>query len=286
MKGDLFDPRTLLDKYGLRAKKSWGQNFLISERVYEAICRAAVPHPAEFVVEIGAGLGTLTMRLALHAREGHIVAVERDRDMVNVLRAELVETLNVEIAEANALELDYFALATRAGKPLSVVGNLPYQIATKLIFGMIEARSVCSRMVIMLQREMADRVLAPPDADAYGALGVMVQTYCDARSITRAPSTAFYPAPKVDSTVIQLTPLPGAATRVPIDDEKRYSVLVHAAFGQRRKTLRNALRSRWDDDAVSSAFTAADIDGGRRGETLSVAEFGRLSNVIGPARPT
>jgi 16S rRNA (adenine1518-N6/adenine1519-N6)-dimethyltransferase len=138
----------------------------------------------------------------------------------------------------------------------------------------------------MLQKEMADRVVAAPDTDAYGGLGVMVQTYCDVRQVIKAPSAAFYPAPKVDSAVVELTPLPGGRTRAPITDEKEYSALVHAAFGQRRKTLRNAMRSRWDDAAIATGLTGAEIDGMRRGETLSVAEFARLSNALPAARPT
>jgi len=283
---EFTDARALLDKYGLRAKKSWGQNFLISTRVYDAIVNTSVRAPDDFVVEIGGGLGTLTARLAHAASAGRVVVVERDRDMVDVLRGELGLTPNVEILEQNALELHYERLAAQAGKPLVVVGNLPYQIASRLIFGMIDARIHCARMVIMLQKEMADRVLAAPDTNAYGALGVMVQTYCDVRSVIKAPSAAFYPAPKVDSAVVQLTPLPGARTREPIDDEKQYSAVVHAAFGQRRKTLKNALRSRWDDEAIIAGLAKAEIDGIRRGETLSVAEFARLSNLLSPARPT
>jgi 16S rRNA (adenine1518-N6/adenine1519-N6)-dimethyltransferase len=254
--------------------------------VYDAIVKTTVRAPDDFVVEFGGGLGTLTARLAHAASAGTVAVVERDRDMVDVLRGELGATPNVRILEQNALELHYEALAKDAGKPLAVVGNLPYQIASRLIFGMIDARIHCARMVIMLQKEMADRVLAPPDADAYGALGVMVQTYCDVRPVVKAPSTAFYPAPRVESAVIELTPLEGGRTRAPIDDEKQYSALVHAAFGQRRKTLRNAMRSRWDDEAIFAGLAAADIDGGRRGETLSVAEYAKLSNALPPARAT
>ncbi len=283
---EFADPRGLLDKYGLRAKKSWGQNFLISTRVYDAIVRTTVRAPDDFVVEIGGGLGTLTARLAEAASAGTVAVVERDRDMVDVLRGELGGVVNVRILEQNALELHYEALAKEAGKPLVVVGNLPYQIASRLIFNMIDVRTHCTRMVIMLQKEMADRVIAAPDTDAYGALGVMVQTYCDVRQIIKAPSSAFHPAPKVDSAVVELTPLPGGRTREPIDDEKHYSALVHAAFGQRRKTLRNAMRSRWDDEAIATGLAGAAIDGIRRGETLSVAEFARLANALPAARPT
>jgi 16S rRNA (adenine1518-N6/adenine1519-N6)-dimethyltransferase len=280
------DPRVLLEKYGLRAKKSWGQNFLVHEKVYEGIVRAAVREPSAWVVEIGAGLGTLTARLAAAASAGRVIAVERDRDMVAVLRGELGALPNVEIAEENALAFDYAAVAARAGKKIVACGNLPYQIASRLVFGMLDARAHLERIVIMLQKEMADRVLAAPDTDAYGAMGVMVQTWADVRRVVQAPRGAFHPAPRVDSSVIELTPLPGAAPRVPLADEARYSALVHAAFGQRRKTLRNAMRSRWDAEETARALAAAGIDGDRRGETLSIAELARLANELAPARAT
>jgi len=281
-----MDVRAILERHGLSAKKSWGQNFLASDRVYDAIVRATVRSEDEQVVEIGAGLGTLTDRLADAARTGRVVAVERDRDMIAVLRADLGLRPNVVIAEENALEFDYAAVAAQAGKRVAVVGNLPYQIASRLIFGMLEARTAWSRAVIMLQKEMAERVVAEADSEHYSALSTMVQTYANVRTVTHAGSRCFYPAPKVDSTVIELTPLPGDQTRAPIDDEKRYSALVHAAFGQRRKTLRNALRSRWDDEAVAAGFAKTGIDGGRRGETLTVAEFATLANAMPNARPT
>jgi 16S rRNA (adenine1518-N6/adenine1519-N6)-dimethyltransferase len=248
--------------------------------------KATVKSEDEHVVEIGAGLGTLTDRLADVARNGQVTAVERDRDMVAVLRADLGQRPNVVIAEANALEFDYAAVATAAGKRVAVVGNLPYQIASRLIFGMLEARSAWSRAVIMLQKEMAERVVAEADSEHYSALSTMVQTYANVRTVTHAGSRCFYPAPRVDSTVIEMVPLAGDKTRAPIDDEKRYSALVHAAFGQRRKTLRNALRSRWDDEAIAEGFGKTGLDSGRRGETLTVAEFAVLANALPNARPT
>jgi 16S rRNA (adenine1518-N6/adenine1519-N6)-dimethyltransferase len=133
----------------------------------------------------------------------------------------------------------------------------------------------------MLQKEMADRLVAPADSEHYGALGVMVQTVAEVRRIVPAPARAFSPAPKVDRAVVMITPLAGGGTRVPIADPKRYGVVVHAAFGQRRKTLRNALRARFADEAVLAACAATGIDAGRRGETLSIAEFARLSDALG-----
>jgi 16S rRNA (adenine1518-N6/adenine1519-N6)-dimethyltransferase len=268
-------PRALLEKYGFHAKKSWGQNFLVSERVYDAIVRATVRAPDEWVVEIGAGLGTLTSRLADALPDGRLFAIERDRDMVSVLRAELAGRGNVEIVEANALTYDFAAL----GRVVSVCGNLPYQIASPLLFHVIDARAHVRRAVVMLQKEMADRLVARPGTPAYGALGVMIGTYADVRTVVRAPAGAFFPAPKVDSAVVEIAPLP--APRAPISDEKSYGDVVHAAFGQRRKTLRNALRARFDADAVERALAATGLDGGRRGETLSIPEFAALAGALG-----
>ncbi len=276
------DPRALLDKYGLTPKKSWGQNFLVADNVYGAIVRAAARAEDDWVVEIGAGLGTLTARLADAVPRGRVVAVERDRDMVAVLRGELGGRANVDIAEANALAFDYGAVAAAAGKRVAVAGNLPYQIASPLIFNLLEARRHVTRGVIMLQKEMADRIRAKPGTSEYGALGVMVTTLADVRLVVRAPAGAFHPRPRVDSAVLELTPL--ATPRFAIADDRRYSQVVHAAFGQRRKTLRNALRAAFDDEAVAGALAAAGIDGQRRGETLDLAEFAALANGLSDAR--
>jgi 16S rRNA (adenine1518-N6/adenine1519-N6)-dimethyltransferase len=282
--GAVADPRALLAKYGFAPKKSWGQNFLVAESVYAAIVRAAARAEDDWVVEIGAGLGTLTARLADAVPAGRVVAVERDRDMVTVLRGELAARANVEIAEANALAFDYGAVAAAAGKPVAVAGNLPYQIASPLIFNLLDARRHLSRAVIMLQKEMADRIRAKPGTSEYGALGVMVTTVADVRLVVKAPAGAFHPRPKVDSAVIELVPL--VAPRFALGDEKQYSRVVHAAFGQRRKTLRNALRSAFDDAAVDGALAATGINGQRRGETLDLAEFAALARELSGAHGT
>jgi 16S rRNA (adenine1518-N6/adenine1519-N6)-dimethyltransferase len=274
-------PRALLDKYGLRAKKSWGQNFLVADSIHAAIVRATVRADDDWVVEIGAGLGTLTARLAAAVPRGRVLAVERDRDMIAVLASELGSAPNVEIRAEDALAFDYPGAAVRAGKPVVVVGNLPYQIASPLLFSILESRRGVSRAVVMLQRELADRILAEPGTKEYGALGIMIGTYADARVVARAPAGAFYPPPKVDSMVLELTPLPGP--RYPLIDERRHRAVVQAAFQQRRKTLRNALRAAGLDDG--SALARAGIDGARRGETLSIQEFTELANQTCPSSP-
>jgi 16S rRNA (adenine1518-N6/adenine1519-N6)-dimethyltransferase len=272
------DPRRVLARHGLRAKKSWGQNFLVDRRVHQAIVAAAALVPDDWVVEIGAGLGTLTAHLAEAVPEGRVIAVERDRDMAAVLRIELAGRPLVEIAEENALHLDYASLAARAARPLVVVGNLPYQIASPLLFRVLEARPHVRRCVLMLQKEMAERILAGPGTKAYGALGVMVRTYAEARSIIRARAGAFHPPPKVDSKVLLLDPL--AAPRVADSIAARYAQVVHAAFEQRRKTLKNALSARWESAVVDQALAHGGIDGRRRGETLTIEEFTRLAEAL------
>jgi 16S rRNA (adenine1518-N6/adenine1519-N6)-dimethyltransferase len=274
------DARVLLARYQLRAKKGFGQNFLISDRAFRAIVDATVRSDDDWIVEIGAGLGTLTARLAERVPEGKVIALERDPDMIAVLRAELAGVDNVEIEPTDALRYDLRMAARWRGDQITVCGNLPYHIAAPLLFRVIEAREVVRCAVVMIQREMADRIVAPPGSKAYGAIGVMLRTYADVAVVAKVGAGCFVPPPKVDSTVIKLTTLAGGRSRVPIADAKHYASVVHAAFGQRRKTLRNALRAVFDEAAVDGALAATGIDGGRRGETLDIAEFGRMAEAL------
>jgi 16S rRNA (adenine1518-N6/adenine1519-N6)-dimethyltransferase len=274
------DPRTLLKQYGLTAKKSWGQNFLVSESAYRGIVDAAVRDDDDWVVEIGAGLGTLTMRLAQRVPEGKVIAVERDRDMVKVLEAELGHLDNVEIHPANALEYDFASIARWHAGPVAVAGNLPYQIASQILFRLLDCRGAWSRAVVMLQKEMADRLVAAPDTSAYGALGVIIGTWCAIDRVVGVKATGFTPAPKVASAGVRHRP--HAEPIATIDDPTHYVAVVHAAFGQRRKTLRNALRAVFPVEAVDAALAATGTDGQRRGETLSIPEFAALAAHLPP----
>jgi 16S rRNA (adenine1518-N6/adenine1519-N6)-dimethyltransferase len=270
----MSDAHALIAKYGLRAKKSWGQNFLVDERAYREIVHACAIGDGDWVAEIGAGLGTLTARLA--ATGAHVVAIERERDMLAVLRSELGGDARIEVVEANALTYDYAALAARAGRPPVIVGNLPYQIASPILFRLLETPAPLARIVVMLQKEMADRIVAPPGEKAYGALSVMVRFYCEPKLVCRVRAGGFVPAPRVDSAVLRIVP---HQERLAVSDQK-FSDVVHAAFNQRRKTLRNALSAAFDSDRVDQALAAASIDGMRRGETLSVAEFAAITKAI------
>ncbi len=271
----ILDARTLLRRYDLHAKKSWGQNFLVDERSYSAIVGASALSPSDVAVEIGAGLGTLTSRLL--ATGATVIAVERERDMCSVLRTELSQSPRFVLREENALHVDLDVISAQYGRRLVLVGNLPYQIASPLIFRFLAMRHSLRRIVIMIQREMADRVLAPPGSRNSNALGVQVQMLCAVRRVCQVGRGAFLPPPRVDSSVILLDPLP--QTAVPLLDHDMFHQVVRAAFGQRRKTLRNALSAAFPDEAMDRLATCG-IDLMRRGETLTLAEFATLSDTL------
>lgn len=271
-----MDARQLLKKHGQRAKKSWGQNFLVDEGAYRAICDATWATRDDAVLEIGAGLGTLTVRLAAIA--GQVYAIERDRELAAILREELAPYPNITLFEDNALTYDYAALAEAQARPLIVVGNLPYNIATPILFRLFAQRRRMRRIVLMLQREMAERIAATPERGSYGALSVMVQLYGDAKIVRRVGRGGFVPAPKVESAVLSIELFADGGTRLPVVDEARFSTVVHAAFNQRRKTLRNALSTVYP--AVDAWLGPLGIDSQRRGETLSVAEFVAIANAM------
>lgn len=277
------DARVILARYGLRAKKAFGQNFLISDRAFRAIVDATVRTDEDWIIEIGAGLGTLTARLAERVTAGKVIALEHDPDMVAVLRTELAGVDNIEIEQVDALRYDLKMAAKWRGEPVTVCGNLPYHISSQLMFKVIEARTSVTQAVVMIQKEMADRIVASPGTKEYGAIGVMLRTYADITTVAKVGAGSFVPAPKIDSTVIRMVPLQGGQPRVPIANDKHYSTVVHAAFGQRRKTLRNALRAVFAADGVDAALSSTGIDGQRRGETLDIAEFGALAAVLPPA---
>lgn len=273
----ILDAREILRRYGLQAKKSWGQNFLIDERAYAAIVAACALEPGDLAVEVGAGLGTLTSRLLQTGAT--VIAVERERDMCDVLRHELGERPRFTLREEDAMQTDYAALA--AGRPMVIVGNLPYQIAAPLLFKFLAARAAVRKIVIMLQREVAMRLLARPDTEDYSALTAQVHMLATVRRVCQVSRGGFLPAPRVDSTVVQLEPL--LTTAAPVLDLGCYSQVVKAAFGQRRKTLRNALAT-MSDAAGLAAVAATGIDLQRRGETLSVHEFAQIADAITLAR--
>jgi len=277
------ESRRLLEKYGLVAKKSWGQNFLVDRGVLERIARAVGAGPDDVVVEIGAGLGALTRALAgASPPPRRIVAVERDPDMLGVLRAELGGTPSIEVRAADAARLDLAAEAAAAGRPVVLAGNLPYQIGSVLLVAAAQAAPSIARAVVMVQRELAERVVAPPGSKTYGRLTVTVQQRLAPRILFHVGAGAFHPRPRVVSSVMELRPRP--APLAPVDDAALFERVVKEAFGTRRKMLRRALEPAFGAAAVAAALGRADIAGTLRAEALGVPEFARLANAFGAVR--
>lgn len=274
--------RELLDRFGLRPKKNWGQNFLVDDNVKRKIVEAVQVGPEDTVVEIGAGLGAITEALAAQAK--HVIAVDRDPDMIAVLHSLFDGKEHVEVQALDALDFNFTAAAEKAGRPVRVAGNLPYQITTPLLFHVLEQSAqgaVVSRAVFMVQKEVADRLAATPDSKIYGRLSVMVQQVAEVKSLFRVSPHAFLPQPKVVSTVFALTPR--AQPLAAVVSDALFSSVVRHAFGSRRKMLRRALDAAFGAQVVSQGLANAGIDETRRAETLTVAEFGALTNAMAEA---
>lgn len=251
---------------GHRPRKSLGQHFLHDPGVQARIVAAIAPQPDDCMVEIGPGLGALTRLLLGRVRQLHVV--ELDRDLAARWRAEAASGLPLTVHEADALEFDF----ARLGDGLRLVGNLPYNISTPLLFHLAEQAAHIRDMHFMLQKEVVERIVAAPATPAYGRLSVMMQARFRVQKLFNVAPMAFTPPPRVASAVVRLEPLP--ETAIPYRDAARFSEVVARAFSQRRKTLRNALRGCVD----AAIFAALGIDPGRRGESLSVDEFAALAN--------
>jgi 16S rRNA (adenine1518-N6/adenine1519-N6)-dimethyltransferase len=253
-------------------RRALGQHFLHDAGIARAIVDLVAPTASDLVVEIGPGAGALTGLLA--ERAGRVVALEIDRALGAALRTRLP---SVEVLDADARTWDYAGLAPPAGGRVLIVGNLPYSVGKPILAALIEARAAIDEMALMLQREVAERVAAPPGGKAYGSLSVFVQLHCDVRVALRAPPGAFRPAPKVESAVLHLRVL--RQPRVPLADARRFERVVRAAFAQRRKTLANALGAGLGLplELVRRAAAAAGVDPTRRAETLTIPEFAELT---------
>lgn len=258
------DPRRVLAREGLVAKKSFSQNFLVAESVVERIAAAAVPAEGALVVELGPGLGTLTAGLLRHGARVH--AVERDRDMIAVLGRALPHP-RLTVVEGDAATVDLEAIAAREGAPVALAGNLPYAITGAIFRRLVEQRAHVERAVVMVQKEVRDRLLAPPGDKAYGALTVFTRAFFDATPVVTVSPGSFHPAPKVASAVVKL--VPRAAPRA--EDTPTFQRVVRALFDQRRKTSRNALIAAFvDAERVDRALADAAVEPRLRGETFDV----------------
>ena len=272
------DPRAALREAGLRPKKSFGQNFLVAEPIARGVAAACV-HEDEVgrarVVEIGAGTGALTRLLV--ERAASVVAVERDRDLVPLLVAELGEHARIVEGDAQTVDLTALLGEHTEGAPRVLCGNLPYAITGPLLRRAVEHASRLERVVFMVQDEVASRLTARPGTKDWGALSVFVRAAYDVRRVLRAPPGAFHPPPGVTSAVVELTP-----SRPPRAQETdRFRALVRRAFEARRKTLRNA----WaglapTPQALTAAAERAGVSLDARGETLAVEDFARMAAAL------
>ena len=248
-----------------KPRKRFGQHFLTDRHYLDAVVHAIDPRPGDAMVEIGPGTGLLTAELLKVVR--HLAVIEIDRDLAAALRGRYPPE-RLQVHEGDVLDFDFAALPPE----LRVVGNLPYNVSTPILFRAADHAGRIRDCTFMLQREVVDRMVAEPDSADYGRLSVMLQYRFEMALAVEVPPHAFTPPPKVDSAVVRMRPLPASRPRA--RDEAHFARLVAAAFSQRRKTLRNAARALADE----TAFAAAGIDPSRRGETLSVAEFIALSD--------
>lgn len=270
----MMQPKELIRRAGIQLRKGLGQHFLVDQGVVREILRMAALTREDTVIEVGSGLGSLTMALAEVA--GKVIALEKDEKLYALLQDRLASYPHVERVRTDALFFDYASLEPGT----KVVSNLPYSIATPLLFRFIEQRGRITEMVLMFQKEVADRLMAPPGGKEYGSLSLAVRLYSQVEKGFKVPPSAFWPRPKVESMVVRLTLL--TKPRVELANEKLFFEVVRASFAQRRKTLLNNLKRAnllgCDPRFWEEACRQLGIDPTRRGETLSLEEFAALSN--------
>ncbi|RZA20158.1 MAG: 16S rRNA (adenine(1518)-N(6)/adenine(1519)-N(6))-dimethyltransferase RsmA [Lysobacteraceae bacterium] len=257
------------------AKKHLGQNFLHDRGVIDKIVQAVNPQPGDQIVEIGPGQGALTFPLL--KRHGALTAIEFDRDLHAPLQAAAREHGALRLIEGDVLGVDFSALAGElavAGGQIRLVGNLPYNLSSPILFHALDHAPAIRDMHFMLQKEVVDRMAAGPGSKVYGRLSVMLQAYCAVTPLFIVPPGAFRPAPKVESAVVRL--VPKARESIQVADHRSFANVVRAAFGQRRKTLRNALNGVADTAQIEAVGLRADA----RAEQVEVAGFVRLANLI------
>ncbi|HUL30494.1 MAG TPA: 16S rRNA (adenine(1518)-N(6)/adenine(1519)-N(6))-dimethyltransferase RsmA [Thermodesulfobacteriota bacterium] len=270
--------RQELAEHGLFAKKRLGQHFLVDRNILSKVVQTAEIRKEDVILEIGPGLGEMTLALARSARR--VIAVEIDAALAEILRKKLADLPNVEVVKSDILKVDFKSLFEEERRPVKVVANLPYQISTPLLFRFIESKEFFSTLTLMLQKEVAARMAAPPGGKEYGPLSIFVQVYLDASVRFSIKPSAFFPAPKVDSAVVHM--VWKGNPRVESQDEEWFKKVVKASFGYRRKTLVNALKHSELPlpDSIESKMEAAEIDPRRRPETLTMEEFIRLAAAL------
>ena len=272
--------KEVVQKHNFKFSKSLGQNFLIDTNVIDRILEGARVKEGDYVIEVGPGIGTLTKEMGRSAEK--VVAIEIDKTLIPILEETLADFPNIEVINQDILKVNVQELVKEKlnGGPVKLVANLPYYITTPIVMKFLEEDIPVTDIVVMVQKEVADRMNAKPNTKDYGALSVAVQYYCDTEIVAKAPRHMFIPQPNVDSTVIGLHVREEQIYHV--DNEDIFFKTVKASFGQRRKTLLNSLGGLGflSKDQIKEALKEANIDEKRRGETLSIEEFASLSNAV------
>ena len=272
--------KEVVQKHNFKFSKSLGQNFLIDTNVIDRILEGARVKEGDYVIEVGPGIGTLTKEMGRSAEK--VVAIEIDKTLIPILEETLEDFPNIEVINQDILKVNVQELVKEKlnGGPVKLVANLPYYITTPIVMKFLEEDIPVTDIVVMVQKEVADRMNAKPNTKDYGALSVAVQYYCDTEIVAKAPRHMFMPQPNVDSTVIGLHVREEQIYHV--DNEDIFFKTVKASFGQRRKPLLNSLGGLGflSKDQIKEALKEANIDEKRRGETLSIEEFASLSNAV------
>ena len=270
--------RKELAEYGLFPKKRLGQHFLMDRNILNKVIETAQVGKGDVVIEVGPGLGEMTLALARLAKQ--VIAVEIDPQLVEILKKKLADCPNVEVVRSDILKVDFRPFLEKEGHPVKVVANLPYQISTPLLFRFIEAREVFSTFTLMLQKEVAQRMAASPGRKEYGRLSVLLQMFLDLSVRFFIPPSAFFPRPKVESAVVHL--VWKEKPMIEKNDEEWFKRIVKACFGYRRKTLLNALKHSELPlpESIESRMEKIGIDPRRRPETLAIDEFVRLADAL------
>ncbi len=270
--------RSELRKYGLSPRKRLGQHFLVDPNILNKVIRTAQVGKEDVVLEVGAGPGGMTLALAREVKK--VIAVEIDPRLVEILKEKVSGCQNVDVVKSDILKVDFKRFLKKEGHPVKVVANLPYQISTPLLFRFIESKEVFSTLTLMLQKEVAERVVAPPGKKEYGPLSIFVQLFLDVSTRFFIKPSAFFPPPKVESAVVHMTwkkkPM------IQKDDEEWFRRVVRACFGYRRKTLINALKHSELPlpESAESKIEKIGIDPRRRPETLTIEELANLAEAL------
>jgi 16S rRNA (adenine1518-N6/adenine1519-N6)-dimethyltransferase len=270
--------RQELKEYGLFPKKRLGQHFLVDRNILNKVIWAAQVEKEDTVLEVGPGLGEMTIALARQAKR--VIAIEIDSKLVAILNEKMKNYPNVEVVKSDILKVDFNQFLKKEGHPIKVVANLPYQVSTQLLFRFIESKETFSTFTLMLQKEVAERMVAPPGGKEYGPLSIFIQMFLDVSIRFFIKPSAFFPPPKVESAVIQM--VWKEKPMIETNDEEWFKRVVKACFGYRRKTLVNALKHSELSlpESIELKMEAIGIDPRRRPETLTIQEYASLAKVL------